>query len=352
MANKKLTPKKQATTLPTDETLYQKVVAILEEARALSKRAVNTAMVRAYWLIGEAIVEEEQRGEARADYGSRLIESLAERLREQYGRGFLPRNLWWMRDFYLKFPILNAVRSELSWTHYRLLLKVENPEARAFYESEAAAGNWSTRQLERQITTLTYERIALSHNKQKMLKLSRKQAETEAPLDFVKDPFVLEFLGLRENKDYQERDLEAAIIDHLREFILELGRGFAFVGRQVRISLDGDHFYIDLVFYNFLLRCFVLLDLKLGKLTHQDIGQMQMYVNYYEAECAPEGDNPPIGIILCADRNDAVVRYTLKETASKIVTARYQTYLPSEAELKAELLQAKQQLEQQQRLNS
>lgn len=335
-----------------DDQLYQKVVTILEESRAAANRAVNTAMVRAYWLIGEAIVEQEQHGKKRADYGANLIDSLSAKLTKHYGKGFVARNLWWMRDLYLKFPILNAVRSELSWTHYRLLLKVGDPDARAFYESEAAEGNWSTRQLERQITTLTYERIALSQNKQKLLKQTRDKAEEQSPLDFVKDPFVLEFLGLRENKDYQERDLEAAIIDHLREFILELGKGFAFVGRQVRITLDGDHFYIDLVFYNYLLRCFVLLDLKLGKLTHQDIGQMQMYVNYYEEECAPRDDNPPIGIILCADRNDAVVRYTLKETNSKIVTARYQTYLPSEAELKAELLQAKQQLEQQQRLNS
>ncbi len=346
--------KKQTTTQKpiAEDQLYQKVVTILEEARAAAHRAVNAAMARAYWLIGEAIVEEEQQGKKRAGYGEQLLESLANKLTKNFGKGFTYSNLKNMRQFYLTFPIRHALRSELSWTHYRLLMRVENPDARAFYESEAAEGNWSTRQLERQITTLTYERIALSKNKQKLLQQTRGKAEAQAPLDFVKDPFVLEFLGLRENKDYQERDLEAAIIDHLREFILELGRGFAFVGRQVRITLDGDHFYIDLVFYNYLLRCFVLLDLKLGKLTHQDIGQMQMYVNYYEAECAPRDDNPPIGIILCADRNDAVVRYTLKETASKIVTARYQTYLPSEAELKAELLQAKQQLEQQQRLNA
>lgn len=341
------TPQKQT----AEDQLYQKVVTFLEQARVTANRAVNTAMVRAYWMVGEAIVEEEQHGKRRADYGANLIDSLSGRLTRQYGKGFVARNLWWMRDFYLKFPILNAVRSELSWTHYRILLKVNDHDARAFYESEAAEGNWSTRQLERQVTTLTYERLALSKNKQKLLKQALEKAEEQAPLDFVKDPFVLEFLGLRENKDYQERDLEAAIIDHLREFILELGRGFAFIGRQVRITLDGDHFYIDLVFYNYLLRCFVLLDLKLGKLTHQDIGQMQMYVNYYEEQRTPDGDNTPIGIILCADRNDAVVRYTLKETKSKIVTARYQTYLPSEAELKAELLQAKQQLEQQQRLN-
>jgi predicted nuclease of restriction endonuclease-like (RecB) superfamily len=335
----------KAASKAAESSLYLKVVTILEEARALSRRAVNTAMVRAYWLVGEAIVEEEQRGKSRADYGARLVESLAVRLTEKFGKGFNARSLWRMRDFYLKFPILTAVRSELSWTHYRMLLQVENPDARAFYESEAAEGNWSTRQLERQITTLAYERVALSKNKRAMLKRARAEAETSDALDFIKDPFVLEFLGLRENKDYRESDLEAALLDHLRDFMLELGRGFAFVGRQVRITLDGDHFYIDLVFYNYLLRRFILFDLKLGKLTHQDLGQMLMYTNYYGAECTPPGDQPPIGVVLCADKNDAVVRYTLGGERSDVVAARYQMYLPSEAELRAELLAERARLE-------
>jgi predicted nuclease of restriction endonuclease-like (RecB) superfamily len=345
---KSLTPPRKGTAAakPTEDTLYRKVVTILEEARALSRRAVNTAMVRAYWLVGEAIVEEEQRGKARADYGAHLIESLSAQLAERFGKGFNARSLWRMRDFYLNFPILTALRSELSWTHYRMLLQVANPDARAFYESEAAEGNWSTRQLERQITTLAYERVALSKNKRALLKRSRAEAETPDALDFIKDPFVLEFLGLRENKDYRESDIEAALLDHLRDFMLELGRGFAFVGRQVRITLDGDHFYIDLVFYNFLMRRFVLFDLKLGKLTHQDLGQMLMYANYYAAECAPPGDQPPIGVVLCADKNEAVVRYTLGGERSNVVAARYQTYLPSEEELRAELLREKARLEQ------
>ena len=339
-----------AATKTEQNTLYQKVVTILEEARACSRRAVNSAMVRAYWMIGQAIVEEEQRGKKRADYGERIIESLAEKLTKNYGRGFNARSLWRMRDFYLKFPILTAVRSELSWTHYRMLLQVEDSDARAFYESEAAAGNWSTRQLERQITTLFFERMALSKNKRALLRQARERAETEDALDFIKDPFVLEFLGLRENRDYQESDLETAILNHFQAFMLEPGRGFAFVGRQVRITLDGDHFYIDLVFYNYLMRRFVLFDLKIGKLTHQDLGQMLMYTNYYDEECTPPGDQPPIGIVLCADKNDAVVRYTLRGEASNLIAARYQMYLPSEAELKAELRREKDRLEQMHRL--
>jgi predicted nuclease of restriction endonuclease-like (RecB) superfamily len=256
------------------------------------------------------IVEEEQRGKKRAGYGEQLLESLAIRLTERFGKGFTYANLKNMRQFFLTFPNRYALRSDLSWTHYRQLMRVENPDARAFYESE-------------QQTTA----------------------------DFVKDPFVLEFLGLRENRDLQERELETAILDHLQEFMLELGKGFAFVGRQVRITLDGDHFYIDLVFYNYLLRCFVLFDLKMGRLMHQDIGQMQMYANFYEAERLPPGDNPPIGIVLCADKNDAVVRYTLRGVQSNVVASRYQMYLPSEAELRAELLREKERLERMRRLS-
>lgn len=318
-------------------SFYDKVRGILEEARSRVVRAVNSEMVRAYWMIGQAIVEQEQRGRQRADYGERLIEQLSQKLQAEFGKGFQSRNLWWMRDFYLKFPILNSLRSELTWTHYRLLLKVENPEARAFYETEAAEGNWSTRQMERQINSLMYERVALTRQKRAALAEARKEAETQTSIDFVKDPFVLEFLGLRENRDHLERDIETAILDHMQEFLLELGRGFAFVGRQVRITLDGDHFYIDLVFYNYLLRCFVLIDLKIGRLTHQDLGQMQMYVNFYGQERAPADDNPTIGLILCADKNDAVVRYTLGTEQKRILAARYRLCLPSEEELAAEL---------------
>jgi len=294
-------------------------------------------MVRAYGLVGQAIVEHEQKGKERADYGERLIESLSERLTEEFSKGFQARNLWWMRDFYMKFPILNALRSELSWTHYRLLLKVEKPEARAFYEQEAAEQNWSTRELERQITSFFYERTLMSADKRQMLTQARAKAEKYEPREFVKDPYVLEFLGLKESPALSESQLETALLDHLQEFMLELGKGFAFVGRQQRITIDGDHFYTDLVFYNRLLRCFVLIDLKMGKLTPQDLGQMQLYVNYYTREMREEWENPAIGMLLCADKNDAVVRYTLPEEQQQIFAARYQLYLPSEEELAAEL---------------
>jgi predicted nuclease of restriction endonuclease-like (RecB) superfamily len=242
-----------------------------------------------------------------------------------------------MRQFYLTFPKSHALRDELSWTHYRLLLKVEKPEARAFYEQEAAEQNWSTRELERQITSLFYERALMSADKRRMLTHARTKAEKYEPKEFVKDPYVLEFLGLKESPTLNESQLETALLNHLQEFMLELGKGFAFVGRQQRITIDGDHFYTDLVFYNRLLRCFVLIYLKMGKLTPQDLGQMQLYVNYYTREMREEWENPAIGILLCADKNDAVVRYTLPEEQQQIFAARYRLYLPSEEELAAEL---------------
>ena len=317
--------------------LYREVRAILDEARGRAARLVNVEMARAYWLVGQAIVKHEQRGQDRADYGERLIESLAERLTVEFSKGFQSRNLWWMRDFYLKFPKVNALRSELSWTHYRLLLKINSPEARAFYEQEAAEQNWSTRELERQISSMLYERAALSTRQRQVLTRARSGAEKYAAPDFVKDPYVLEFLGLKEAPALSESQLEAALLDHLQEFLLELGKGFSFVARQQRITIEGDHFYVDLVFYNRLLRAFVLIDLKIGKLTHRDLGQMQMYVNYYTREEREEWEAPAIGILLCAEKNDAVVRYTLPEGERQIFASRYQLYLPSEKELATEL---------------
>jgi predicted nuclease of restriction endonuclease-like (RecB) superfamily len=295
-------------------------------------------MVLAYWLVGQAIVENEQQGKDRAGYGELLIESLAERLKADGNHGFDKSNLWHMRKFYLSFPqILDAVRRELSWTHYRLLLKVDRPEARSFYEQEAAEQNWSTRELERQISSLLYERAALSKRKGQVISHARSGAEKYAAQDFVKDPYVLEFLGLKESPMLTEFQLETALLDHLQEFLLELGKGFSFVARQQRITLEGDHFYVDLVFYNRLLRAFVLIDLKMGKLTHRDIGQMQMYVNYYTRDVREEWEAPAIGILLCAEKNDSVVRYTLPEGERQIFASRYQLYLPSEDELAAEL---------------
>jgi predicted nuclease of restriction endonuclease-like (RecB) superfamily len=328
---------RQAEALADDTTLYERGRAILDEARQRVARTVNNEMARAYWLIGQAMVEHEQKGRKRAEYGEQIIESLAQRLTAEFGRGFNARSLWRMREFYAKFPILTELRSELAWTHYRLLTKVENADARAFYETEAAAGNWSTRQLERQINSFFYERTAVSTRKRAMLEQGRKTGEKYTAHEFIKDPFILEFLGLKASPALSESTLESALLDHLQEFLLELGKGFAFVARQQRLTVEGDHFYVDLVPYNRLLRCFVLVELKLGKLTHQDIGQMMFYTNYYTREVREQWENPAIGILLCADKNDAVVRYTLPESQQQIFAARHRLYLPSEEEIIAEI---------------
>ncbi|WP_422932091.1 PDDEXK nuclease domain-containing protein [Singulisphaera sp. PoT] len=260
------------------DALYRQVHEILNSARDRAWRAVNTLMVAAYWEVGRVIVEDEQAGKGRADYGERILDRLSERLQAEFGKGFDPSNLRNMRAFFLAYPIRDALRHELSWTHYRLLLRVDRPDARAFYEAEAVNARWSTRELERQINSLLFDRLALSRDRAGVLALARKGHEIATPSDLVKDPLVLEFTGLRQDERFSESDLERALIAKLQGFLLELGKGFAFMGRQQRISLDGEHFYIDLVFYNRLTRSFVLLDLKVGKLTHQDLGQMQMYV--------------------------------------------------------------------------
>lgn len=283
-------------------------------------------------------VKEEQNGLERAEYGKTVIESLARKIKASGERGFEARNLWIMRKFYRSYPILNAVRTELAWTHYRLLLRIENDEKRRFYELECAKSKWSTRELDRQISSLLYERLALSRDKQGVMDLSQHGAEPVQSSDILKDPYVLEFLGLKPHERLLEKDLESALIEHLQLFLLELGRGFSFIARQKPITLDGDHFYIDLVFYHYILKCFVLVDLKVGKLIHQDIGQMQMYVNYYEREMTVPGDSPPIGILLCAEKNDAIVKYTLNENNKQIFAARYQLQLPTEEELRKEII--------------
>lgn len=330
---------------PDAPPLYDRIRSILDAARVNAWHSVNTAMLVAYWEIGRTIVEEEQHGGARAEYGARLIRDLAQRLTVEYGKGFDRTNLWNMRAFYQAYPILDAVRRELSWTHYRLLLRVEKPEARAFYEVEAVNARWSTRELERQINSLLYERLALSRDKEGVLALAQRGHEVLQPADLVKDPYVLEFVGLRQDTRFLEADLERLLMDNLQSFLLELGKGFAFMARQQRISLDGEHYYIDLVFYNRLARCFVLLDLKLGKLTHQDLGQMQMYVNYYQREMTASDENPPIGIILCADKSEAVVQYTLPQDNTSIFASRYRLYFPTEEELAAEITQARRDIE-------
>lgn len=340
---------RKATRSPASESrldlLYRQVREILSAARGRAWQAVNTVMTEAYWEVGRVIVEEEQAGRERADYGKRIIEGLSVRLREEFGKGYDRSNLFHMRAFFLAYPKVDAVRRQLSWTHYRLLLRVDKPDARAFYETEAANARWSTRELERQINSLLFDRLALSRDKAGVLALAQKGHEITEPSDLVKDPLVLEFTGLRQDERFRESDLEQALIAKLQHFLLELGKGFAFMGRQQRITLDGEHFFIDLVFYNRLTRSFVLLDLKVGKLTHQDLGQMQMYVNYYQRELTAPYENPPIGIVLCTDKSEAVVRYALPEGNRQIFASRYKLHLPTETELAAELQRERQEIE-------
>ncbi len=321
-----------------DREFYEGIKDILASARNKVYQTANFAMVEAYWQIGKSIIEE-QGGEDRAEYGVGLIKELSARMTQDFGKGFTVTNLKYMRQFYLTFPNGHALRDELSWTHYRLLMKVENDTARQFYLDEAVKSQWSTRQLERQINSFFYERLLSSKNKEAVSQEIQTLEPTKTPEDIIRDPYVLEFLGLTPNDDFYESDLEQALITHLQKFLLELGRGFSFVARQKRITFDGRHFRIDLVFYNYILKCFVLIDLKIGDLTHQDLGQMQMYVHYYERELMNEGDNPPIGIVLCADKSDAVVRYTLPENETQVFASKYKLYLPTEEELLKELKQ-------------
>lgn len=367
-----------------EDRLYARIERTIVTARGSVARSVNLAMVHAYWLIGRNIVEVEQAGDPTPEYGKGITERLSKRLTRRFGRGFGVRTVRRIRQFYLTFPhgsqLLQEaswkIRSapltgsdlerawmqlqsessmlenrsaaltdsptpllfppELGWSHYLLLLGVQHAEARAFYEIEAANEGWTTRQLERQINTLLYERLAKSRDKEGVLALAREGQQVTTPGSMLKDPLILEFLDLPERALWRERELEQAIIDRLESFLLELGKGFCFVARQKRITLDGDHYFVDLVFYNRLLRCFVLVDLKLNKLTHQDLGQMQMYVNLYDQTQRIDGEAPTVGIVLCSEKNDAMVRITLPAD-SQVHASRYQMYLPTEAELSAEL---------------
>lgn len=332
-------------------SVYRQIKEVLTRARSRALQAVNSEMVACYWEIGRLIVEEEQRGETRAEYGKRLIQEFSKRLSVEFGKGFDKSNLWNMRAFYLEYPKVDALRRELSWTHYRLLLHIEKPAARAFYDNQAVNARWSTRELERQVNSLLFERPTLFRDRQGVMDLATKRYELHQPSDLVKDQYVLEFTGIGQDERFVEKDLESTLIDRLQQFLLELGKGFAFMSRQQRITLDGKHFYIDLVFYNRLTRCFVLIDLKVGELTHQDLGQMQMYVNYYHRNMMTEDENPPIGIVLCSDKSDAVVRYTLPKGNKQTFASRYKLYLPSEEELAAELLRERQMIEMETRLS-
>ena len=335
-----------------EKVIFEEVKKILQEARNKIYKTANNAMVEAYWNIGRIIVEK-QSGNEKAEYGAALLKNLSKEMTKEFGKGFTLTNLKYMRQFYLTFPKSHALSDQLSWTHYRLLMRVENENARNFYIEETIKSNWSTRQLERQITTLFYERILSSKNKEKVSQeIYKLEPKKILPEDIIKDPYVLEFLGLPENIDFLEKNLEQSLINHLQKFLLELGRGFSFVARQKRITFDGRHFYIDLVFYNYILKCFVLIDLKVGDLTHQDLGQMQMYVHYFQEEMMNEGDNPPIGIVLCAAKSDSIVKYTLPKGEKQIFASKYMLYLPSEEELLLELKKEYDILEQENKLDS
>ncbi|MGI4756931.1 MAG: PDDEXK nuclease domain-containing protein [Janthinobacterium lividum] len=320
------------------ESLLRNLRELIQGARQKALRAVDALQVQTSWEIGRYIVEFEQGGAARAEYGSRLLSLLAQSLTREFGRGFDTSNLRYMRLFYQAFPIRDALRHELSWTHYRILLKVEQEGMRSWYMAEAAAQGWTTRALERQINTLYYERLLATSDRPAVEQEANGAiAPLQAPRDFVRDPVMLEFLGLPGSGRLLEADLERALLSNLQAFLLELGRGFAFVGRQYRLSTETKDFYVDLVFYNFLLKCFVLFDLKAGELTHQDIGQMDMYVRMMDDLKRGPDDNPTVGIILCAHKDVSVVRYSVLHENEQMFASRYKLVLPSEDELRAEL---------------
>lgn len=361
---------------PQGTPLFDRVVAILEEARSQVSRTVNSAMVIAYWLIGREIVEEEQEGSQRAEYGKRVIAELSQKLTERYGTGYSVTSLKYFRSFYLAYrdrsgrigrpagdlfnqpakgrpmgdelarkqTIENAETTRgfhpnLSWSQYRALMRVENEDARRFYEHEAVRNRWNKKQLERQINTLLFERLLKSRDKEGVLQLANEGLKPTHPIDVIKDPFALEFLGLPESHRLVESDLETALTNHMQDFLLELGAGFAFVSRQQRLTLEGDHFYADLVFYHIRLKCYVIIDLKVDQLTHGDLGQMQMYVHYFDREICTSGDNPTIGLILCTDKNDAVVEYVLDKGKERIFASRYKLELPPKEKLRQLLLE-------------
>jgi predicted nuclease of restriction endonuclease-like (RecB) superfamily len=329
------------------EALLRSLRELIQDARQKVLRAVDAVQVQTCWEIGRHIVEFEQGGSARAEYGTRLLQTLASSLAAEFGRGFDTSNLRYMRLFYQAFPIRDALRHELSWTHYRNLLKVENEAARAWYMNEAATQGWTTRALERQINTLYYERLLASSDRRAVAEeASGAIAPLHTPRDFVRDPVMLEFLGIPGAGRLLEADLERALLNNLQAFLPELGRGFAFVGRQYRVSTESKDFYVDLVFYNYLLKCFVLFDLKSGELTHQDIGQMDMYVRMMDELKRGPDDNPTVGIILCAQKDSSVVRYSVLHENEQLFASRYKLVLPSEDELRAELDRERAKLEQ------
>lgn len=316
--------------------IYEEIRGLLKSARENIVSTINSTMAKTYFLIGKRIVEEEQNGEKRAEYGEELVKNLSLKLTKEFGKGFSKTNLKQMKSFYIAYRKGQTLSDQfrLSWSHYLILMRMENLDERNFYEIEAIENNWSLRELRRQIDSALYERLVLSRDKEKVKSLALKGQIIEKPEDIIKDPYILEFLGLDERSNYSENELETAIINNLEKFIMELGKGFLFQGRQVRFTFDEEHYFVDLVFYNRLLKCFVLIDLKIGKLKHQDLGQMQMYVNYYDRYVKLDDENKTIGIIICRDKNDTLVKMTLPEDNQQIFASRYMTVLPSKEEFK------------------
>ena len=348
---------KELTNTGNSDILAEQIAALVENAKQHIVATVNSTMTATYYEIGRMIVEHEQKGQKRAQYGAKLIPDLAKRLTERFGKGFSERNLEQMRQFYLVYsptfqtpsgksetpsrisetapsiPQTASAKFTLSWSHYLFLMRINNPQERKFYETEATKERWSLREMKRQFNSALYERLALSRDKKTVTEMSQKGQIIERPEDIVKDPYVLEFLGLKEDSSYSESELEQRIINELQNFLLELGKGYTFVGRQVRLTFDEQHFYVDLVFFNRLLQCFVLVDLKIGDITHQDLGQMQMYVNYYDRVVKLPTENPTVGILLCKEKNDAVVKMTLPQDNTQIFASQYELVLPDKEAL-------------------
>ena len=318
-------------------SLIEEIKTLILLSREQAIRAVDQTRVLMYWNIGKRIFEEEQAGKERADYGSYLIKSLSEALQPEFGSGFAVRQLERYCQFYRMLPIASALRTQFSWTHYKLLISIEKEDKREYYQLEASSNNWTARQLERQINSQLYERLLLSNDKESIIAVARGEKTLSNPTEIIKDPMVLEFLSLKHEDVYYEKDLESVLITHLQDFLLELGNGFSFLARQKRIHIGGDEYFVDLVFYNRLLQSFVLFEIKTHKLTHQDIGQLQMHVNYYDRLEKQDFENPTVGVLLCADKNDAMVKITLPENNKSIVASKYQLYLPSEQQLLDEL---------------
>lgn len=314
-------------------TFISEIKHIINQSRVNAVRSIDFCRVQMYWQIGRRIVEEEQGGNIRAEYGSKLLKNLAKTLEPEYGTGFSYRQLNFSRQFFLEYPKVNTLRSQFNWSQYRTLIQIKDKDKREYYELEAANNNWTARELQRQVNSLLYERLLLSNDKESVLAVARSERDPKSPTEIIKDPMVLEFLGLKREAVYYESDLESALIDHLQEFLLELGNGFTFVARQKRLLIEDDELYADLVFYNRLMRCFVVIELKTHKADYNDLGQLQTYVNYYDRYVKTDEENPTIGILLCTEKNDTLVELALPKDNKTILASKYQLYLPTEQQL-------------------